>query len=604
MIGILSEEAIKSEIDYIMNKQSPIEEKLNEINYLTDTQMISEAEYDKVTQHLRMGILDIDLFVERNPSTKRISNARAFFSNGIPADDGLLSNSIFGMTQEEKSSIFGYIELNGHFMDPSCYKAWTTLDKRIKTIVHGNDYFKIMPDGSLEQDPNGETGIDFLYKNIKKIKFKKSQSESRNIYYKFLEQNRDKMFITKYLVIPLFYRDKNTSNRNGSVGLGGINKLYQNLIIASNALQTTQDYMFDASDSMKARVQEIILAIYDFLVGNNNSMIAKTEVGSGMKGKLGLLRRTNMSKTSNFSSRLVISAPELKAENPNAIMVNFDQSAVPLYACITQFRDFVMYQTRRFFEVEFQSSLTWPVYDKKSGKVIFAEVVDPAITFSDDRIKQEMDRFLHGYNNRFVPVMVPVMINGEKQEFAMMFKGMDRSITSAKGDPESIYHRRMTWCDIFYIACVEAVKNKHVLITRFPIDFFTNHIMTKVIVSSTKDTEPMYVDDVFYERYPKIRDEDIGKDTSNTFIDTLILSNLYLAGMGGDYDGDQCTCKGVYTNEANEELDEYMKSKENFVTFGCGNNREPGSDCIQSIYALTKILSTVKVTPSQNIVYK
>jgi hypothetical protein len=34
---------------------------------------------------------------------------------------------------------------------------------------------------------------------------------------------------------------------------------------------------------------------------------------------------------------------------------------------------------------------------------------------------------------------------------------------------ESILNRRMTWCDIFYQAAVEATKNKHVLITRFPV---------------------------------------------------------------------------------------------------------------------------------------
>ena len=81
------------------------------------------------------------------------------------------------------------------------------------------------------------------------------------------------------------------------------------------------------------------------------------------------------------------------------------------------------------------------------------------------------------------------------------------------------------------------------------------------------------------------------------------MSNAYLSGMGGDYDGDQCTCKGVYTREANEELKDFMNSKENFVTFGCAPLREPGADCLQSIYAITKVLSTTKITPSENIQY-
>jgi hypothetical protein len=41
------------------------------------------------------------------------------------------------------------------------------------------------------------------------------------------------------------------------------------------------------------------------------------------------------------------------------------------------------------------------------------------------------------------------------------------------------------------------------------------------------------VDNHFYPKYPKIRQSDIGKDTSNMFIDTLNISNLLLAGIGG-----------------------------------------------------------------------
>lgn len=106
----------------------------------------------------------------------------------------------------------------------------------------------------------------------------------------------------------------------------------------------------------------------------------------------------------------------------------------------------------------------------------------------------------------------------------------------------------------------------------------------------------MYFNDTFYQYYPKIREEDIGKDTSNSFIDTLRFSNLYLSGIGGDYDGDQVTCKGAYLRETNDELRDFMTSKENFLDFGCNPLRDSTADVIQSIYALTKVLSDVKLT--------
>lgn len=78
------------------------------------------------------------------------------------------------------------------------------------------------------------------------------------------------------------------------------------------------------------------------------------------------------------------------------------------------------------------------------------------------------------------------------------------------------------------------------------------------------------------------------------------ISNLYLPAMGGDYDGDQITCKGVYTTEANQELREFLNSKQNFMDFGGKALRASTVDCIQSIYALTKILSDTKVTENIN----
>lgn len=43
----------------------------------------------------------------------------------------------------------------------------------------------------------------------------------------------------------------------------------------------------------------------------------------------------------------------------------------------------------------------------------------------------------------------------------------------------------------------------------------------------------MIVGDKFYKSYPYIRQEDIGTNTSNLFIDSLNISNLYLDGIGG-----------------------------------------------------------------------
>ena len=558
--------------------------------------------YNKITKHLRFEVLDIERYVKQN-DLQVITNPRAFVRNSIPSDDGLLSNRIFGITQEEQAGTFAYIDLHGWFMDPSCYKTWIRLDPKIRNCVHGIGTFSIDRFGYVVEDPkSNNTGINWLKENINIIKFRQSDSDKKKISISYLEKNRDKIFISKYLVIPRFYRDKNTENSR-VVGLGGINKLYTNLIIAANAIQTTQDFMFDASNAMRGRVQECILNIYDWFAGNSNPNIT-TDLGAGLSGKLGLMRRTNMAKTSDFASRLVISAPELKVEKPEDMMASIDYTVIPLYAVITEFRDFIVFHLRRFFDNEFIGKETYPVVDK-AGNVKYVEVDSPDITYSETRIELEIDRFLHGLTNRFVPVEIPVVGSDADTKYYMVFNGIGNPPENIKRDengnisnvnPESILNRRMTWCDLFFIAATEAVRNKHILVTRFPVDSYTNQIATRLRISSTKVTEPMYYNNTYYPYYPKIREKDMGVNTSNLFSDTLNMSNCYLKSMCGDYDGDSIVSKGVYTEEANAEIEAFMNSKANFVNFGCKPSKVPGDDVGQSIYALTKVLSTTRLS--------
>ena len=556
-------------------------------NFETDAAMnqrlFTEAEYNKKIEHIQFEVLPVDTFVKNN-NCKPITNPVFYTRNNIPTDDGLLSNSIFGITQEDRAGIFAYIDLAGWYMDPSCYKAWIRLDRRIKEIIHGTKRFSLDKRGNLVEDEAGETGIDFLKKNIQTINFKESDSEKQNLKRRYLEKNRNKIFINKYIVIPPYSRDSNTGSR--AVGVGGVNKLYSQLLVSVNSMKTTQEFGFGKPYSMQARIQEGILALYDWFCGNTNAQINAKDEGVGISGKKGIMRRAVMSKTSNYAARLVISAPELKAHRPSDMMVDFDHSAIPLAATMATFRPFIQYHVRRFFENEFQGTEQYPVMDDK-GNVKYVTIKDPLITFSDERIKREMEKFVNGYNNRFTPVILENIEEMPGKKAYMQFKGRfaDQNISS-----ESIMNRPLTWCDIFYKAAVDATADKMALITRYPVDSRFNEIATKIIVSSTLDTEPMLINGTLYKYYPKISASDIGKNTGHKFVDTLQMSNLYLAGLGGDYDGDTVVMKGCYMQEVNEELMSFMNSKMNFINLGADNIRKQGSDVIHAIYCLTKVL--------------
>ena len=87
------------------------------------------------------------------------------------------------------------------------------------------------------------------------------------------------------------------------------------------------------------------------------------------------------------------------------------------------------------------------------------------------------------------------------------------------------------------------------------------------------------------------------------FVDSMNISNLYLSGIGGDYDGDTVTIKGIYTEEANAELDKIMNSKYNFITTANKGIRVSSNEAIQSLFNLTMTLSSdgSKMTASKDI---
>jgi len=245
---------------------------------------------------------------------------------------------------------------------------------------------------------------------------------------------------------------------------------------------------------------------------------------------------------------------------------------------------------KRFFENEFSGGIRHKVMTTK-GDIMYAEVKDPLISYSEDVIKGEIKRFIHGYSNRFSPIEVP-LLDGKVGYLA--FKG--HSVTAeelASGrvtDASPLISRKLTWCDVFYMAACECAVDKHILITRFPIDTSYNQFPSKFRINTIRETEPVYVNNTLYRHYPKIRQEDVGRNTSQDFIDTLNICNLLLNGIGGDYDGDTVSIKGVYTVEANEELDKYIKSKKNYIGLDGKNMRKPSNEAMQVLYNLTLTL--------------
>lgn len=540
---------------------------------------------DQIRQdNLQVSLLDVDDFVKKN-NLVEITNPVIFDTSSNPTNDGLLSNTIFGITKESRASTFAYISLKKKFLQPLVYRIWSKVDSKIKSIIHGIGTYSIDKSGNIIEDPKGDNGIDFLRKNLDKIKFRETDSIKRERYIKFLNDNRKNFFTDKLIVIPPFFRDIKVDG--GKISVGDINKLYINVMVSTSAIGDSEDYGFSIGKSVEGRLQEGLIEIYKWFGTGTDS-----NPNGGLPGKFGVIRRANLSKTTDYATRLVMSAPKLDVENMEDIRADFDYSVLPMTSAAANFFPFVIFHMRRFFENEFIGDTKYPIIDK-DGTIIYGEIEDYQIQFSDEALKKELDRFIHGYSDRFRPVKVLCRVKGKQEYLDLKWKGFYK-----EPDAKALKNERpLTWCDVIYMACEEAVKDRMILITRYPIDTFYNEFATKIRLSSTIETEEAVFDDVVYTHYPKIRKEDIGKDTSSSFIDTMNICNGYLDSIGGDYDGDMVTIKGVYTDEANAELKKQLASNIHFINLGGNPVISTSKESIQAIYAMTLTLPETKLSP-------
>ena len=75
-------------------------------------------------KHLQVSPLPVQKFIKVN-ELREVSNPMFFSRSNMPTEDGLLSNEIFGVTRDDRSTIFAYIHLAGEsFLHPLAFKIW------------------------------------------------------------------------------------------------------------------------------------------------------------------------------------------------------------------------------------------------------------------------------------------------------------------------------------------------------------------------------------------------------------------------------------------------------------------------------------------------
>lgn len=473
---------------------------------------------------MKIQLYSVDDLVRLN-KLEEVTNPILYDIGANPTEDGLLSRQIFGNSQIERKETFAYIDLHGHFLNPFIYKMLKRMNRNFESVVNGSKKFSIAKGELIVDEEKGDTGLEWLYKHWDELKFEKNESIARNERIDVLRAyDKNVLFQTKLVVCPPFYRDTNmTDAESGKIRPHLLNKYYSNIISFSKTIENASTFDIVLNNS-RANIELQMVEIYNYYKG----LIEK---------KNGLIRKNLLGKSITYGSRSVITAPTFKSNTPEEMPVDYTHTGIPLSQACALLAPFIVAHVKRFFQTELEKiGSKYPVMEK-DGSISYVKLKKPDTYFNDAFIKKHLDRFMHSPDERFEKIELPVEKPDDKKgKIYMHFIG--RYYEKGKPETESpLIERPATWTDVFYQAAYEESKNKIVWVTRYPLLDYFGMFPTYMHILSTNETVPMYVGNVVYKHYPKI-DLDLPKEAVSTiFADTTLISNLYLHGNGGDYDG-------------------------------------------------------------------
>jgi len=424
-------------------------------------------------QPLNIQIMDIEKYIKERDILP-VTSSFAKESDGSLHPDGLFSEDIFGeYGSSERLARFGYIDLRCKVIHPRLFNSIMRLKRFYQEVCSGREYAVFDTttmdfEKALPEDPGADTGYQFFFKHVKDIKHKETDSLARNTRIRVIEKFKDRLFISKHLVLPAGIRDIKLEEAYSTTE--EINKLYGGLLHLTMAMPE-KGYTNPIYNTLRYAIQRKIGAIYDYIKNITD-------------GKRGFFQKKYSRRAVALGTRNVISPADMSPSSPNSVQaVKSDETVVPLFQTMKGCQPLVMHELKAlFFSSVIEEGAAKISVIHPSSYII--QYVSVSVDVKDKFLTSEgMSSMISRYrdpNNRHLPVT----IEGEDEKHYYMYltyKDKDvvylfRSLhdfekaykdSGKKFDKDKV--RGLTYAEMFYIATYLATRDKHVLTTRYPI---------------------------------------------------------------------------------------------------------------------------------------
>lgn len=456
---------------------------------------------------LRVWDADIEANIKIN-HLKEVTNSVALVRNQ-PTPDGVLSYEIFGSSTQARRETMAYIDLHGHYMYPNAAAKLRSYSSLLSEILFGTTLYSFdQKTGTFARDDeNGTSGPEFLYNCWPYIKNPPKESVTTKEVEQFFHKDRDKLFLTKILVMPPFFRDKNETT-GAQMSLFDINPIYNSIISYTQNMANYTNLYQSMTYLTQGRVQQLLVDLY------NKVIVDKVK---GNPSKFGMLRRAMLSKNIDYSGLMVISSTVLHTNEMDEVITRFGYAVIPLARACAMFFPFIVHALKNYFDRLFIQGGKFPVNivnpETHKREIQYRTVSE---SFDESYVTHLISRFINSPSTRFDPVEVP------DHQGKIAFVG-----TYYKD--ELNFQRTMTVTDLLYIVAKDALSDKHVYVTRYPLDNYNGQFPARIELSTTIKTRPVRYGEKIYQYYPVIEG-----DPNNVFVESFTISNTFLDAMGGD----------------------------------------------------------------------
>lgn len=495
---------------------------------------------------------------------QEVTESQIFEANSyIFHTKGLFSTTIFGaIGSEHRNRIFAYIDLHIPVLHPIVYYAITSLSSFYKKILEGSELAEWDPKTKTFIKSNSEkaqTGYNFFFSHVRELQFEHNNVDRRKFYIDLYNRaiTNNTYTLRYHLVLPAGLRDY-VIDETGKPQEDEINSYYRKLLFQSSLIDPTiAKKTPEVYDNIRISLQQISLDIFNYLEslleGKHKLILGKW------------LTRKIFNSTRNVLSNFIEKPDHIN--DPNRILYN--DTFVGLHQFLRSLAPKTIYEIKNFTKNIFIENNTF-AYLTNSKTLKKEEVLNIHIQKDHDNFTtyDGIEKLIANFSNLDLRHQ-PILLNKSKHylgliyndhKYLKFFQDIDELPQNLSKDHVS----PITLAEFFYLAIYHLSGKYPMLVTRYPVTGYGSIYPSFLKVMTT----------VSYERLELLNDswEPSGEilpcfpKRGVEFYNAMSANIAHYAALGADVDGDTLSGIAVTTDEAIEEIQNYLKKKEYYVS--------------------------------------